>query len=412
LKSEEVQLATHTHYDLFTAQFKANPFPTFAAMRESDPIYAHTAPDGSTIWYVTRYNDVVDILRDDRRFVKDPQNAGRLQSPSRQRNPTLYQSINDNMLFSDAPDHTRLRALVSQAFTPRRVAAMAGRIQLIADELLDPWHRQGEVDLIADYALPLPLIVITEMLGIPAAERDDVCDWSQAIISPGSRGHNYSTRKRKLQAFVAYLRRLFAERQANPEDDLVTALVQAEEAGERLTEAELCSMVALLLVTGYETTVNLIGNSALALLQHSVQRKLLMDNWASWPVAIEELLRYDGPVETSTSRWAAEDIELRDHKIAKGDLVRVVLASANRDAAHFDRPDALDVTRADNRHLAFGLGIHYCLGAPLARLEGRIALETLFGRYPKLRLVLPPDQLSWRSGVLFRGLRHFPIILR
>jgi len=381
-------------------------------MRESDPIYAHTAPNGATIWYITRYDDVVEILRDDRHFVKDPQNAGRSESATQQRNPTLSQSINDNMLFSDAPDHTRLRALVSQAFTPRRVAQMGQRIQAITEELLDQVHQPGEVDLIAGYALPLPVIIITEMLGIPAADRDNVADWTQAIISPGSRGLNYRTRKHKVQTFIHYLRGMFADRQANPQDDMITALVQAEEAGARLTEAELFSMVALLLVTGYETTVNLISNSTLALLQHPEQRARLMEQRALWPGAVEELLRYDGPVETSTSRWAGEDVVFHGRKIHKGDLVRVVLASANRDAAHFSHPDTFDITRTDNRHLALGLGVHYCLGAPLARLEGRVALETLFGRYPHLRLAIHPDQLPWRSGVLFRGVRQLPVRLR
>lgn len=398
-------------YDLFSAEFKANPFPTFAAMRENDPVYPHTAPNGSTIWYITRYDDVAAVLRDDQHFVKDPRNAGLRQSLTRQRNPTLYQSINNNMLFADAPDHTRLRALVNQAFTPRRTAQMAGRIQAAAELLLDQAHRAGEVDLIAGYALPLPVVVITEMLGIPAADRDAVADWSQAIISAGSRGLSYRARKEKVRAFVAYLRHLCAERQANPQDDLITALVQAEEAGERLTEAELFSMIALLLVTGYETTVNLISNSILVLLQHPEQRAQVMAQPELWPGAVEELLRYDGPVETSTSRWAGEDVVFGGRHIHKGDLVRIVLASANRDQAHFRHPDTFDITRTDNRHLAFGLGIHYCLGAPLARLEGRIALETLFGRYPHLRPMIPMDELSWRAGVLFRGLREFPVKL-
>lgn len=398
-------------YDLFSAGFKADPFPTFAAMRERDPVYAHTAPNGSTIWYITRYDDVTVVLRDDQRFVKDPRNAGLRQSLSRQRSPTLYQSINNNMLFADAPAHTRLRALVNQAFTPRRTAQMTGRIQLAADQLLNQAHRAGEIDLIAEYALPLPVMVITEMLGIPAADRNEVADWSQAIISASSRGLSYRARKEKVRAFVAYLRRLCAERQADPQDDLISALVQAEEAGERLTEAELFSMIALLLVTGYETTVNLISNSILVLLQHPQQRAQVMAQPELWPGAVEELLRYDGPVETSTSRWAGEDVVFGSRHIHKGDLVRVVLASVNRDPQHFSHPATFDITRTDNRHLAFGLGIHYCLGAPLARLEGRIALQTLFGRYPHLQLAIPMDKLPWRSGVLFRGLRHFPVKL-
>jgi cytochrome P450 len=313
------------------------------------------------------------------------------------------------MLFSDPPDHTRLRALVSQAFTPRRVAAMAGRIRETADALLDPLAAGETDDLIAGYALPLPVIVISDMLGIPAADRDDVADWSQAIISPGSRGLTYSVRKRKVRAFIDYLSRLFARRRVDPQDDLITALVGAEAGGERLSEAELFSMVALLLVTGHETTVNLIGNGALALLSRPEQVECLRADESPWPAVVEELLRFDGPVETSASRWVRRDTEFQGHTMRGGDLMRAVITSANRDPAHFVRPDELDPARADNRHLAFGLGTHYCLGAPLARLEGAIALAALLRRLPAARLAAPPEELPWRSGVLFRGLKRLRI---
>jgi cytochrome P450 len=391
-------------YDLFSPQFKADPFPTYARMRQEAPVHGHIAPDGRTIWYITRYEDVTAVLKDPR-FIKNP-HAG--QSPSA--SSSSHRALNENMLFADPPDHTRLRALVNQAFTPRRVEALAPRIQTIADDLLDVAAQQEEMDLIADLGLPLPVHVICELLGIPRRDREKVSDWSQAIISPGSRGLNYSARKRKVRHFITYLRELFADRQARPQDDLTTALVQAEEAGDRLSESELSSMVALLLVTGHETTVNLIGNGALALLQHPDQLALLRADPSLWDRAIEELLRYDGPVETSTSRWAGENIEFKGHLMRKGDLVRVVLASANRDTAVFDLPDQLDITRSDNKHLAFGLGIHYCLGAPLARLEGKIALGTLFGRFPNVRLVGPAAQLEWHSGVLFRGLKRLPVV--
>jgi cytochrome P450 len=403
-------------YDLFSRAFKADPFPTYAAMREHNPVYAHTAPDGRTIWYVTRYDDVAAVLKDDRSFCKDPRNAtldltgGRTRVRPPVRSPA---TINRNMLFSDPPDHTRLRALVGQAFTPRRVAAMSGRIRQTAETLLDQITKdtsgRGAADLIAGYALPLPVVVICDMLGIPAADRDRVADWSQAIISPGSRGLNYSARKRKMRAFIAYLRDLFARRRADPRDDLISALVRAESDGARLSEAELFSMVALLLVTGHETTVNLIGNGALALLMRPKQAEQLRADESLWPAAVEELLRFDGPVETSTSRWVREDIEFGGRAMRRGDLMRAVITSANRDPAAFLQPDELNLGRPDNRHLAFGLGAHYCLGAPLARLEGIIALETLFRRLPRVELALRPGDLSWRSGVLFRGPAHLPV---
>ena len=399
-------------YDLFTASFKKDPFATFAQMRQESPIYVNIAPNGTRTWYVTRYEDVLTVLRDNDRFVKDIKNTMLPEErPSSKKNKSVQQRINENMLFSDPPDHTRLRALVTLAFTPRRVEKMHEQVQTIADALLDQVAESGEMDLIADYALPLPVIVICELLGIPKTDQEMVADWSQSIISPGGRGLGYRERKRKMRAFVDYLGQLFRQRQQQPEDDLITALVQAESEGERLNEAELSSMVALLLVTGHETTVNLIGNGALALMQNRVQLQLLMENMALMDTAVEELLRYDGPVETSTTRWVRRDCEFMGEQLQRGDIMRVSLASANRDTGHFDNPDELDITRQQNKHLAFGHGIHYCLGAPLARLEGKIALRTLFERFPMIELAISPERLKWRSGVLFRGLESFPVKL-
>lgn len=398
------------HYDLFSSQFKADPFPTFADLREQDPIYPHIAPDGSTIWYISRYDDVVDVLKDNESFVKNKRNTLLPEEIKPNQTPTfMYRLINENMLFSDPPDHTRLRGLVNQAFTPRRIEQMAPRIQAIADALLDKVADHGEMDLIADFALPLPTIIITDMLGIPEADRDEVQDWSQAIIAPGRHGLSYKDRRRKVRTFVEYLQDLFTERQRQPQDDLTTALVQAEEAGERLSVPELSSMVALLLVTGHETTVNLIGNGVLALLKHPDQLALVKQG-EGLETAVEELLRYDGPVETSTTRWVRRDVVYKGHEMKRGDVVRVVLASANRDGCQFHDADKLDVTRKQNKHLAFGHGIHYCLGAPLARVEGKIALQTLFGRFPDLRLAVEASDLEWRSGVLFRGLKRLPLM--
>ncbi|MCP5095163.1 MAG: cytochrome P450 [Chloroflexi bacterium] len=398
---------TDKAYDLFSPIFKADPFETFAQMRQDDPIYAHQAPNGTINWYITRYDDVVAVLKDNVHFCKDVQNASdNIKKPKR---GTIHQSINKNMLFSDPPDHTRLRALVTQAFTPRRIEQVRVRVQEIADELLDSVMAAGEMDLIAEYALPLPVVVICDMLGIPKPDQQMVSEWSQSIISPGSRGLNYKERRRQMKAFVNYLRGLFVQRQQQPQDDLITALVEAEESGDRLTEPELSSMVALLLVTGHETTVNLIGNGVLALLQHPAQLALLQENGGMWETAVEELLRYDGPVETSTTRWVKKDVHFRGHHMQRGDIMRVVITSANRDAAQFESPDRLDVAAGDKRHLSFGVGIHYCLGAPLARLEGQIALATLFQRFPTIQLAVAASDLQWRSGVLFRGLETLPL---
>ncbi|MCP4419723.1 MAG: cytochrome P450 [Chloroflexi bacterium] len=397
-----------SNYDLFSPTFKADPFSAFAEMRIHDPIYAHHPPGGGTIWYITRFEDGTAVLKDNDHFVKNVRNS-LPPDAVKPRKTAIHHRINENMLFADPPDHTRLRALVNQAFTPRRVVQLAGQVQAITDDLLHGIAEAGEADLITSFALPMPVRIIAELLGIPAADQTQVADWSQAIISPGSRNLTYSSRKKKVRAFVAYLQQMFVMRRQKPEDDLVSALVQAEEEGERLNEAELSSMVALLLVTGHETTVNLLGNGALALLQHPEQLAILQERPELWETAVEELLRFDGPVETSTTRWVRADFEFRGHKMMRGDVVRVVLSSVNRDGCQFSQPNVLDVTRSDNRHLAFGTGIHYCLGAPLARLEGNIGLQTLFTKFPTLQLATPASQLQWRSGVLFRGLKQLPI---
>ena len=391
-------------YDLFSPIFKADPHPTFAAMRRDAPIYAHIDRGGRTIWYFTTYEDTVTVMRDPR-FIKDatslnPKRSGGTRS--------LAQAINENMLFSDPPDHTRLRSLVNQAFTPRRVELMAGQVQTTVDSLINEFEGRGSAELISEYALPLAVIVISDLLGIPHEDRDEVADWSQAIISPGGRGLKSSVRKRMMRSFVDYLNATFKLRQQEPEDDLITALVQAEESGERLNETELSSMVALLLVTGHETTVNLIGNGVLSLLQNRPQLDQLLANPQLIDSAVEELLRFDGPVETSTTRWVGEDLQYKGHEMKRGDTVRVVITSANRDEAVFTCPHQLNLERANNRHLQFGHGIHYCLGAPLARLEGRIGIMTLLQRLPGLRL-MDSAEITFRPGVLFRGLETLPV---
>ena len=410
VQENELQAGGRSHFDLFSPEFKLDPFPTFARMRRDAPVYGHEAPNGTTIWYITRYDDVLAVLRDETNFCKDPRNTGiPTVSGSASRKTPMHRLINENMLFSDPPDHTRLRSLVSQAFTPQRIEQQSSFISDVTNDLIDRLQFAQEVDLINSFALPMPVFVISRLLGIPDEDRDDVALWSQAIISPGSRNLNYSARKQRVQAFIRYLNQIFAQRTAEPQDDLISALIHAEEAGDRLSDFELSSMVALLLVTGHETTVNLIGNGALSLLQHPDQLALLQENPDLWNSAVEELLRYAGPVETSTSRWACQDIQFGGKLIRRGDLVRVVLASANHDPAQFSAPEELRVNRTDNRHLAFGYGAHYCLGAPLARLEARIALRTLFERLDGLRLSSPGDELAWRAGVLFRGLERLPI---
>src|SRR5262245_16796494 len=285
---------------------------------------------------------------------------------------------------------------------------MRERVLQLSNELLDRTQRGGGMDVIADYALPIPVTVISEMLGIPAKDQLGFHRWSNAIVAATAA----RSALRILPAawrFVRYLRRIIAAKRERPEDDLISALVQAEEAGERLSEHELEAMVFLLVVAGHETTVNLIGNAVLALLEWPEQCERLRAEPGLDGTAVEELLRYYTPVEVATERYAREVIQIADATVPSGALVYGVLASANRDSSQFDDPDRLDVGREKNRHLSFGQGIHYCLGAPLARLEGQIALRTLLDRRPALKLAVARERLRWKSGLNLRGLRALPV---
>jgi cytochrome P450 len=396
--------------DLLDPAFKANPYRVYAELRSRAPVHRVELPDGRGVWLITRYDDVLAVLKDTR-FVKDWRNALTPEQLSQVPPiPPVMEPLSRNMLDMDPPDHERLRALVSKAFTPRLVERMRPRVQAIADALLDEVLDRGEMDLIDDYAFPLPITVIAELLGVPAEDSNNFREWSDAAVS-GNSSQEYLEEILipHMTAFTDYLRALFEEKRKNPRDDLVSALVRAEEAGVRLSEDELLGMVFLLLVAGHETTVNLIGNGVLALLQHPDQLRKLRDDPSLIKPAVEELLRYDGPVEASTERFAKEDVDMGGTVIPKGEMVLVVLASADHDPERFADPDELDITRADNRHLAFGKGIHHCLGAPLARMEGQIAISTLLKRMPNLRLKCSADSLSWRPGLILRGLRGLPV---
>jgi len=312
------------------------------------------------------------------------------------------------MLDLDAPDHTRLRSLVHKAFTPALIGQMRARIQSLAYELLDVVARKGEMDLIKDYALPLPMTIITEILGVPTSDRNKFHKWSQAVVSLTSPKATLRVIP-NVWMFIRYLRAFFVKRRRDPRDDLVSALIQAEEAGDRLSEDELLAMVFLLLIAGHETTVNLIGNGMLALLQHPGQLATLRDNPDMIKTAVEELLRYTSPVFMSTERYAREDLQMHGINIPRGEMTLGVIGSANRDAEIFDHADELDLEREPNKHLSFGQGVHFCIGAPLARLESQIAINTLLRRIPNLKLGAAPDSLRWRPSMLLRGLESLPI---
>jgi cytochrome P450 PksS len=359
---------------------------------------------------VTRYDDVVFVLKDNR-FAANRKNA---PVPGRGLIEKLifgiYGPIVTNMLSTDDRDHGRLRGLVHQAFTMRRVENLRARIEALTNQYLDRVLPQHEWDIIADYALPLPVTIIAEMLGVPESDRVRFHQWSDTLVqSFGSSLQRMLRNAPNVMGFLGYIRSMVRLRRRQPQDDLISALVLAEEAGDKLTEDELISMILLLLVAGHETTVNLIGNGTLALLENPGQRERLCANPALIPLAVEEFARYYSPVDYTNARWTRCDVSVGGVAIAKGQGVLACLSSANRDESKFDRPDVLDVARDPNRHLAFGQGMHHCLGVFLARLEAQVAFTTILRRCPDLQLAAPRESLRWRNSFLLRGLQSLPV---
>ena len=409
LLSPRQQRPWHDQVNIASREFKADPYPFYARLRDELPVCRQRLPTREYAWLVTRYDDVATALKDER-FVKDKQNGMTPEQAARQ--PWFrraFKSLQTNMLDRDPPDHTRLRALVQLAFTPRLVEQIRGRVEALTGELLDAATGRGRMDLIRDYALPLPTTIIAEMLGVPAADRRYFQRWSNALVSAGASTWGMINALPNAMAMMRYIRRIIRQRRSQPRDDLVSDLIRAGEAGERLSEDELLSMIFLLLVAGHETTVNLIGNGTLALLQHPEQWQRLLAEPALIKPAVEELLRYSSPVETATERYTREDVTLGGVTIPQGSMVLAVIASANRDERQFPDPNRLDIARDPNRHLSFGLGPHFCLGASLARLEGQIAIGTLIQRLPQLRLAQPAGSLRWRRGLVLRGLESLPV---
>jgi cytochrome P450 PksS len=395
--------------DLANPAFKANPYPFYARLRAEAPVYRLTLADRRPAWLVTRYDDVVNLLRDDR-FVKAKRQVMSPEQAAREPwIPRALRPLEQHMLDSDPPDHTRLRSLVHKAFTPRLIENLRHRVQALTDELLDASQPKGRMDLIRDYALPLPTTIIAELLGVPTRDRHRFQRWSNTIVTAQPTTWGLLKAMPSLFLFMGYIHKFIKTRRSAPADDLVSALVAAREAGDRFSEDELVGMISLLLIAGHETTVNLIGNGVLALLNHPESLDQLRGDPSLIKPAVEELLRYDGPLETATERFAREDVTIAGVTIPRGEMVFAGLASANRDESQFERPDTLDLTREPNQHVAFGLGIHYCLGAPLARLEGQIAINTLLRRLPDLRLAVPADALRWRPGLVLHGLRALPV---
>ena len=392
--------------------YRVNPYPAYRRLRERDPFHRSRA---ARAWVLTRHADVTSVLRDPR-FLADDRKVPRLRKQLEQRVERGYvtreEADRNTMLRTDPPDHTRLRSLVSKAFTPRSVEALRPRIEQIVDELLDAAAKHDRIDVIRELAYPLPVIVIAEMLGIPPADREQFKRWSDDLAAQLGFGNDLETLRRGRaagQALRAYLEPILEARRREPREDLISGLVAAHDEGDRLTEDEVFSTITLLLVAGNETTTNLIGNGLLALLGHPDQLDMLRWDPDLMPNAVEELLRYDSPVQ-ATSRVVLEDVDVNGHAVRAGDELFLLMGAANRDPEAFARPEELDVTRQDIRHLSFGHGIHYCLGAPLARIEAPVALNALIQRFPDMRLAT--SDRAWGDNIILRGLKELPVVLR
>ncbi|GAB2969531.1 cytochrome P450 [Streptomyces pseudoechinosporeus] len=384
--------------------FLRDPYPVYARLRSQGPVHRVYDPDGEEVWLVVGHEACRTAFTDPR-LSRDWIRSGNIKQivNTEQSQPALM-----HMLMSDPPDHTRLRRLVAREFTPRRIESLAPRIRQITDELLDTMLAVEErrADLIASFAFPLPMTVICELLGVPELDRDAFRRWSNEMVartSPEAEALAY-------QEESAYLAELIAAKRAKPGVDLLSALIHtADEDGDRLSPDELIGMSNLLLIAGHETTVNLIGNGLRALFAHPGQLADLRADFGLLNGAIEEMLRYDGPVETCTDRLALEDVEMGGVTIPAGSTVLITMADADRDPERFKEPDRFDIRRDSRGHIAFGHGLHYCLGAPLARLEGRIAFRTLLERCPDLAPDADESELPWTPGLLIRGVRKLPV---
>jgi cytochrome P450 len=382
------------------AEYFQDPYAVHARLRAQRPVSAVIMPGGTPAWLVTGYAEARAALADPR-LCKSP--PGWHAPPD-----SIYAALEGHMLNSDPPDHERLRRLVNKAFTPRRVEQLRPRIAAITAELLDEMSTQREVDLLVSFAFPLPITVICELVGIPVADRDDFRKWSASIISNTVSVEIFQA---DATAMVHYFMALLAAKRQEPADDLLSALILARDEGDRLDENELLSMMFLLLVAGHETTVNLIASGMLALLLNPGQLGRLRADPALLGGAVEELLRYVNPVNHATYRFTAEPVEIGGARIGPGEAVIVALSSADRDPSRFATPDQLDLGRDASGHLAFGHGIHYCLGAPLARLEAEIAFGALLDRFGSMELAVPAESLRWRPSTLIHGLETLPVRL-
>jgi cytochrome P450 len=435
-------VSTNDDFSLLNLQreeIRTNPYPFYEQLRNHDPVHWD---EELGFWVLSRYADI-DSLYTDVRFSRAQglmRGFERLSESERQIVEPVYHSFSKTVFYADPPYHTHLRGLMNHAFTPRRVERLRPQIQRIVDELLESAQSKGaDVDVIRCLAYPLPVMVIAELLGLPASDRDRFKEWSDDLFAIlGTVRHKpiqlLERAERSLNEMTAYVKDLSRKRRQSPQDDLLTALLSVTDeeelacpdphvsgphhgkrelirepaASSTLTEEELVSNINILLSTGHETTTHLIGNGLLALLQHPEQMQKLQSGPGLLDSAIEEMLRYDNPVQI-TYRSALEDAEIMGKLIRKGDLVNSILGSANRDPQRFSIPDCFDITRNEGRHLGFGIGIHFCIGAPLVRLEAEIVFETILRRFPKISLAV--ETLEWQEHPIFRGLKSLPVHL-
>ena len=401
------QAAEDLYFNPFEPGFRENPVPSYERLMREEP--RHKTPFGS--WVLTKHADCMKILQHPE-TSHDPMNSEVFQMMMAGTSDVDEQwQRRRSFLFMDPPDHTRLRGLVTKAFTARTVERLRARVQEITDELIDSALEKGHLELIADLAYPLPVRIISEMLGVPPEDHEVFKDWSRELarsLDPEPFVPKDLIKKREAagDAFREYFSNLIDERRKAPGQDLLSGLIEAEESGDKLTKDELLSTCILLLIAGHETTVNLIGNGVLALLRNRSEFERLKLDPSLYKTAVEETLRYDPPV-LFTARVAMTDIDLEEVTIGKGEQAILLLGAANRDPDVFDRPSIFDITRTKNPHLAFGMGIHFCIGAPLARVEGQIALSSLAQRLPDMEL--ETDRPEYKENIVLRGLRALPI---
>ncbi|MFB7455951.1 cytochrome P450 [Streptomyces sp. NPDC056188] len=384
------------------AELIVNPYAVYARLRETGPVHQITGTDGFPAWLVTRYDDVRQAIADPRLSL-DKRNA----KPGGYHGLALPPALDANLLNMDPPDHTRIRRLVSKAFTPRRVELLRKPIRKTADALLDAIAPLGRADLISSYAAPLPITVICDLLGVAPDDRQDFRSWTDALVAPDPARPEKA--KEAVRAMLGFFTGLLAAKRAAPADDLLSALIAVRDDEDQLTEDELMSLAFLILFAGYENTVHLIGNATLALLNHPDQLAVLRADPGRLSPAVEELARFDGPVPLAIRRFPTEDVTIGGVGIPAGETILLSLAAAHHDPRRFTDPDRLDIGRDATAHLALGHGIHYCLGAPLARMETEIALAALLDRFPGLALDLPPDGPRWRPSMRARGLLSLPV---